>query len=312
MYEDKLVSIIIPVFNVENYLPCCLDSIMSSTYNNIQIVCINDGSTDSSLGVLQDYARKDGRIIIVDTKINKGQANARNRGLDLATGDYIAFVDSDDFIAPNFIEKMISSIDDSDVVVCNYSITNEMESRNVIMSESIEILSEQFWWEKYTTKNRIYFNVVWNKLYKRECFSNIRFTEGVIFEDTDIQHRLLENKTIKQINDILYYYRKRDNSTLTRGVDEKNIHRIEAMINRARYFYEKNWQKAKAMAICDATKYSYKLKRSIKENPDAQLRLRECTNDIKQLISFRDWFYFEDKIKCFYILYIDNLLNHGK
>lgn len=312
MHEDKLVSIIIPVYNVENYLPCCLNSILSSTYNNLQIICINDGSTDGSLGILQEYARKDSRIIIIDSKTNKGQAIARNKGLDLATGDYIAFVDSDDFVDPDFFKKMVLSIDDSDVIVCNYFVTNEMGNRNVVVSDSIEVLSERNWWEKYTLKNRLYFNVVWNKLYKRECFLNKRFTEDVIFEDTDIQHRLLENKTIKQISEILYFYRKRENSTLTRGVDENNIYRIVAMTNRAKYFNEKNWRRAKAMAICDAIKYSYKLKCSFGENSDAQLRLHDYTNDIKQLISFMDWLCFEDKLKCFYILYIDDLLKDKK
>ena len=102
------VSVIIPVFDTECYLPTCLDSILNQTLDNIEIICINDGSTDNSLEILKNYQKKDNRIKIIN-KDNEGQGVARNIGIDNAVGEYIAFVDSDDFIKEDMLEKLYES-----------------------------------------------------------------------------------------------------------------------------------------------------------------------------------------------------------
>ena len=108
------ISVIVPVYNVEPYLPQCLDSLIEQTFNDIEIICVNDGSTDGSLNVLNHYAAKDSRIKVID-KPNGGVSSARNRGLDAAQGEYISFVDGDDWLKQNAYEEIISAVDKRNV-----------------------------------------------------------------------------------------------------------------------------------------------------------------------------------------------------
>ena len=113
------VSVIIPVFNTEEYLPKCISSIINQTIKNIEIICVNDCSTDNSLKILQNFSKQDIRIRIVDLKENKGVSNARNTGIDLAQGEYIYFIDSDDWIDTNYLEEMLTKIKEvnSDIII---------------------------------------------------------------------------------------------------------------------------------------------------------------------------------------------------
>src|SRR5574344_49484 len=125
--ENKIsVSFIIPIFNTEKYLKQCLNSIISQTLSDIEIICINDGSTDNSLCILENFAKKDKRIKVINQK-NKGQSAARNKGITLAKGEYIAFVDSDDWAQPDMLEKMYNRAtqDDTDVTMASVTLHNE-------------------------------------------------------------------------------------------------------------------------------------------------------------------------------------------
>lgn len=130
-----LVSIIVPVYNVEEYLDQCLDSLTSQTLKNIEIICINDASTDSSLIKLQEWAKKDSRIIVIDSKINKKQGGARNLGIKRASGIYLGFVDSDDFVSNNMYEMLIrhSNGMKSDIVISSrYFVYKDNVSQEII------------------------------------------------------------------------------------------------------------------------------------------------------------------------------------
>lgn len=189
MNKEK-VSVIIPVYNVENYIHRCLNSVISQTYDNLEIILVDDGSTDDSGRICDEYKEKDGRVVVIH-KENGGQATARNLALDIATGDYIAFVDSDDYIEEDMFYSMMNEFiyNDVDIVVCGYK---EVDERRVIREEKAkdsgtfdgvavarDILQDKF--------PRSY---GWNKIFKRKLFNTIRFPANRIYEDLAILYRL--------------------------------------------------------------------------------------------------------------------------
>ena len=127
---DKLISVIIPVYNVEAYLARCLDSVLNNTYRNVEVICVNDGSTDGSLAILREYEARDPRIVVID-KENGGVSSARNAGLDRMSGDYVTFIDADDYVHPQYFGLMIEAIflSHTDCVFAGHkSISNEADA----------------------------------------------------------------------------------------------------------------------------------------------------------------------------------------
>lgn len=192
--SNKKISIIVPVYNVEKYLPKCLDSLVNQTYANIEIICVNDGSPDNSLQILEEYARKDERIKIINQQ-NQGVSVARNVGIDNATGDYILFVDADDWLDTKACEII------SEVFKENF----DLISFNVIYSDNRK---NMFGFEKNasTINNR----EMWSNCYNKHLLNkyNIRFPEGIkIAEDfVFLSQVLIYTNNIKLIQDYLYYY----------------------------------------------------------------------------------------------------------
>lgn len=214
--ENKCISIIIPVYNCEKYISRCLRSIINQTYKNLQIIVVNDGSTDNTLNICEDIARNDSRIEIY-SKENGGVSSARNLGLKKVKGDYISFVDADDFLEVNMFSKMIYSLKDEDLIVCNFYIVDEKGNKengksipNVILNKNetlIELLL-----------NRLIIGALWNKLFKKSILENVEFnTSYTIGEDLLFEFFAINNsKKIKFISDKLYnYYVNSNNVTST-------------------------------------------------------------------------------------------------
>lgn len=313
--NNDLISVIVPVYNVEEYLPKCLDSIIASTYQNLEIICINDASTDGSWEILQQYAEKDQRIVLINCPENGGQATARNKGLDIAKGAYIAFVDSDDYVAPTFFSERYNQIvtDHSDVAVCGVCVLEDPASRTeeTILSDKRK-LTEREWWELYRHKHTLVSNSVCNKLYKTDCFQGKRFSSGIIYEDTALQHKLLTGRVISVLPDILYFYQRRDNSTTTskQKYNRKCFIRVESLIERAAYFHDQQWTIAKAKALLDATKFLYHSIYDTEMEPDEAKRTgKDLRHRIRTMMSFRDWTTIEQKGQCFLILYMPGIYN---
>lgn len=224
---DKKVSIIVPVKNIERYLSKCLDTLINQTLKEIEIICVNDGSTDSSMEILKEYAKEDSRIIIIDNKESKGQAHARNRGLEVARGKYIGFVDGDDWVDVTMFEKLYNSAveGNTDITMCANYLYDEF-SRAVIKDNDYYNLTcfdstfDNEVFSHYDTKKFLLdINVVlWNKLYKREFMENInaRFIEDYIYEDLPFFFfTYLKARRVNLIRDSLYYYRiNRQGSTM--------------------------------------------------------------------------------------------------
>lgn len=208
------LSIIVPVYNVENYLPRCLDSILAQTMKDFEVICVNDGSKDSSLSILQDYATKDNRIKIVDQE-NQGLGCARNAGIERAVGEYLGFVDSDDFIAPEMYEELIKKADknNSDIVLSNvYLYYTNSGGTSVFRDEQFyEAMSRAEVFNAFEHPKIYQFIGVWDRIYRRSFIetNHLRNPEKRIYEDVLFTVQTLTYaKRISVVNSPFYYYRK--------------------------------------------------------------------------------------------------------
>ena len=232
-----LVSVIIPVFNVAPYLREGLDSVINQTYKNLQVLIVDDGSTDGSSAICDEY-RTDPRVKVIHQK-NGGLSNARNTGLDHTTGDYIAFLDPDDAFHPSFIEELLSAIDNADIALCRYSVhktdggmSSEGEKRGLKGSRGPRELitgpgAKAGTYDREDSLRMLVNGTincsVWNKLYRAELWSSSRFPDGYNFEDIDTMFRIIDLcKNITVIDPILYYHRQRPGS-ITQTLNWKNI-----------------------------------------------------------------------------------------
>ena len=226
MNKQPLISIIIPVYNTEKYLARCLDSVISQTVKDIEIIAVNDDSTDSSLSVLEEYTAKDPRIHVISVK-NGGVSRARNIALEKAKGEYIGFVDSDDYIDSKMFETMIgiAARSNADCVQCAFDVVGEdseavesrhdgevsiLEGRNAIVKSFFEGAIE---------------NSVWNKLYRCSNLSQIRFPEGWTFAEDFYFNAmsLLSCNRVALTDDVLYHYFLRDCSASHEKISDKHL-----------------------------------------------------------------------------------------
>lgn len=200
MCEEK-ISVIVPIYNAELYLDRCLKSIINNTYRNLEIICINDGSTDTSLNILESYKENDSRIIVISQE-NRGVSSARNKGLEIATGEYISFVDADDMIYPKFFTCLMSIMiePDADIVIGGYSRELKYGTEQKIVAES---LSRAQFMQRRDCKG-----FVWGRIYKKNIIT-IRFDEKSKIEDADFNAALIsinENLKIMYTRVPLYFY----------------------------------------------------------------------------------------------------------
>lgn len=220
------ISVIIPVYNTAQYLPQCLDSIINQTFNDIEIICINDGSTDTSLDILNEYSLKDHRIKIINQE-NNGQAVARNIGLDVAIGSYIYFVDSDDSIHEQTLEIMYSVAEKTECYIVATEDVNQL-SKNKANIKKYQLTDIKYNLHnnplRHLLNNVWSSSVIWNKLYKREALKDWRFIEGIYFEDWPFITCLFS--TINKYATIpysLYYYNDKNVSTVRSTFTSKKL-----------------------------------------------------------------------------------------
>ena len=219
--EHPTISIIVPVYRVEAYLRRCLDSLLVQTYPNLQIILVDDGSPDRCGTICDEYAAKDSRIAVIHQK-NQGISAARNAALDRAEGQWIGFVDSDDWIEPDMYEKLLQAVltHDADIAVCGATI--HIADREIPYGCTPETV-----WDRETTihqhiRNRDLHNEVWSKLWRRELFDELRFPVGVLFEDLALMWKLFHRaERVAVIPNALYHYRKNNSSiTMTHSLEK--------------------------------------------------------------------------------------------
>ena len=222
---EELISIIVPVYKVEKYINRCIDSIINQTYKNLEIILVDDGSPDNCGKICDKYAGSDSRIIVIH-KENGGLSDARNVAIDIATGKYIAFIDSDDYVDKQYIEYLYNILkkNNAELSICNF--------KEVYDKKIIEEVEEDFYEKNFTPEEAIetmlyqkeFDHSAWGKLYKKELFDNIRFPKGRIFEDFAIMYELIGNtKSICFGSKRKYFYYIRKDSIMNQKFNIKKM-----------------------------------------------------------------------------------------
>ena len=210
-----LISVIIPIYNVEEFLPDCLDSVLAQTYWNLEIILVNDGSPDNCGAICDQYAETDSRITVIH-KANGGLSDARNAGLDVCSGVLISFIDSDDMVLPDFIETMYENLKKYDADISMVSSFRSLADMEVISETDRTFFYEHY--EDFLIDEQVTEPLieVWKKLYKKEIWKGLRFPKGLKSEDTFVFPYVIFNRKIVYSERQLYYYRLNPNSIMAR------------------------------------------------------------------------------------------------
>lgn len=244
MQQNELISIIVPIYNVEKYLKRCIDSIVNQTYKKLEIILVDDGSTDKSSNICDNYAKEDNRIKVIHKK-NGGISETRNIGIENCQGKFIGFVDPDDYIGKDLYNILHHNLieSDSDISICNFK-TFEFESidfTNIIgyiQYNNIDALKELIFDKKITSH-------LWNKLYKKELFDSIKFPLNKIYEDLSVMYLLFyKSKKIVFSNSIQYGYYQRANSLCnSKSMNENKAKNYIEAVNSRYNFLKENCNK---------------------------------------------------------------------
>lgn len=231
------ISIIVPIYKVEQYLSRCIDSILNQTFQEFELILVNDGSPDNCGQICETYALKDERIKVIH-KENGGLSDARNAGLDICSGEYIGFIDSDDFIHPRMYERLYNVLRKSEALIaqCDFQYFKNIEeiSKNAVTNEfKIYDYKEAI---AGLIDNHLLVANVWNKLYHKSLFGNIRFPKGKIHEDEYVTYKLFYYaKKIARVEDKLYFYYNNSNGIMKNLNIEHKIHWIQAIEERGSF-----------------------------------------------------------------------------
>ena len=253
------ISVIVPVYNAEEYIEKCVSSIMNQTYKNLEIILINDGSTDNSGKMCDRYVKKDKRVVVLH-KDNGGISSVRNTGIELATGDYIAFVDADDWISEDAFEYLIKNAKKykADITCCrSYHVVKE---RKIFISDEKTYFFDKNEAITNLVSNEIIGNTVWRKLFKKKLFKGITFPINRTYEDIHVTHKLiLKANKITVLPDAKYFFR-RHNKSITKS--PKTIRKSSDIVyaNIVRYNdLSKQYPQLKELMMKNIIDYSIKL-----------------------------------------------------
>jgi glycosyltransferase involved in cell wall biosynthesis len=241
-YMNPKISIIVPVFNVEGFIHDCIESILDQTFKDFELILVNDGSIDRSGDICDDYSKKDQRIFVIH-KENRGQSSARNRGIDVAKGDYIGFIDSDDWVHRDMYKILYTKAIEieADITACNIIQYDKDATKHIYSNKKDDCL-----FDRNSAMNELYLNErltfsPCNKLYKRKLFKDIKFKEGYILEDMDFAYRIIHQANrIYYTGATLYNYRYNEKSTMRKTFSKKRLDEFEVRKNMYS-FYQKNY-----------------------------------------------------------------------
>ena len=306
--KQNLISIIVPVYNVENYLKECIDSILGQTYTNYELILVDDGSTDSSGIICDKYAEKNLNVSVVH-KVNGGLSSARNAGIEKANGDYYVFIDSDDVVHRDYLNEMmkIALQYQADIVACDFVCGEhcywEKQSENLDIRKGKEVI-------KRMNEQDVIVTVSWNKLYKSYFFDNLnlRYRNGKIHEDMFLIPELLDNcRTMVITSKKLYFYRQRANSIMNSQFSIKQLDILEALEYRIDFFKSKKYMdlyyhecESYARKLISLYKKieKYKSQEFINEKTEILSRIRKLVSNREIYIKFT----LKNKIKLFLLL----------
>lgn len=236
-----MVTVVIPVYNVEKYIERCIESIIAQTYTDIEIILVDDGSTDGSGKICDKYADLDSRIIVLHQK-NQGLSGARNAGIDIARGEYITFVDSDDFVHVQMIEILLNAIieDESQISICSYEVGSE--DSLFFADSTIRVHTKIYSGRELLLypPNNMAINIACAKLYNKKLFENVRYPVGKLHEDDFVTYKLLYGSAkVSLVMVDLYYYYQRENSITSQRVSIRNFSYLEAILQQAEFYKKK-------------------------------------------------------------------------
>ena len=243
-----MISVIVPVYKVEPWLGECVDSILGQTFRDFELILVDDGSPDNCPAICDEYARADSRVRVIH-KENGGLSSARNAGLDMARGEYISFVDSDDWIHPEMLETMVSKLrqTDSDMAICGVEsvytdgaspVAHPLTDAVLSQEEMVDNLATQAW----------YYIVAWNKVYRRKIFETLRYPEGYIHEDAAVIHRVIGACwRFVLIETPFYFYRQTSGSIMRQDISIQRSDNLTALADRLHYACQKKWENVSAI-----------------------------------------------------------------
>ena len=225
-----LVSVIIPVYNVAKYIRECLESVLNQSYENLEVIVVDDGSADGSGEICDEIAAADARVKVFHKKNGgPGPSSARNFGLKKAKGEFLTFVDSDDVVRKGYVERMARVMKDNDIVICGY---NDIVPEDRIMSGKTAT-------EKLLVKQDNLEVVVWGKLYRREVFEGIMYPDGEKYEDSLTAYKVLNNaRSVVYISESLYKYRKREGSIMSESEILERLKARQKAAKEAREYFK--------------------------------------------------------------------------
>lgn len=286
--ESNLISVIVPAYNIAEYLPRCLDSILNQTYSNLEVIVISDGSTDGTNDIIKEYAEKDSRVVPV-FKENSGVSDTRNKGLDIAKGDYIAFVDGDDYIESNMYEILLNNAieNDADISHCGYQMVfptrvdyyyntgkkviqdNKKGIRDIIVGDYVE-------------------PGIWNKLYRKSTIENVFMPVGIKINEDVLFNFYAFTKSKKSVYEDLplYHYILRKGSAATSKVNTNKLYDPIKVRKEILGYCLKNYDKElQSLSYTSYLNAVISLFRTIKNNKlkDEKSNAKKYKNDIKQI-----------------------------
>lgn len=282
------VSVIVPVYQVEQYLRQCLNSILNQTFKDIEVILVDDGSKDNSGKTCDEYALQDKRVKVIHQK-NMGLSDARNSGMNLMSGKYFMFVDSDDYVSEQMIEKLYirATETDADIVCCNFEYFWENNEKGSFSTKQKheELNSSEIFNHRKNEKNYGFWTVAWNKLYKSSFMNAFRFRSGKVHEDefwaNDIYQTDLKVVTVE---DSLYYYRQRHNSIVSVQNIRKEFDLIEAYQERIQIYLDQNMVLDQAYKVLIYSLEPLNKCRKLKKTEEDNNRYKQAVEKTKYLI----------------------------
>ena len=230
------ISVIVPIYNVEPYLHRCVDSILQQTYRDFELILVDDGSPDSCGVICDEYAAADARVKVIH-KSNGGLSDARNAGLEIAQGEYVAFVDSDDWVAPDYLEQLMTALIENAADISECEILRTEGEETISSGESGKSATfETVAAMEQLIHDGVFHQYVWNKLYRRSVIADIIFPKGKTNEDEFWTYRVFGNaKKVTKISNVLYFYFQRPGSIMGEAYSLKRLDALEAKIQRQAY-----------------------------------------------------------------------------
>ena len=309
--REMFVSIIVPVYNVEQYLKECIESILAQTWKNFEVILVDDGSTDSSGKICDEYSQKKEFISVIHKK-NGGLSSARNAGIDVAQGDYLAFIDSDDVVHPRYLSELVAIVkrEKADLAACNFYVGSLCRWKNSSEVKYDIRCNEDVL--KKMNDNDVVVTVAWNKLYHAKFFREygLRYPVGKIHEDMFLTPQILYyTKKMVITNEQLYFYRQRENSIMNSSFSIKQLDALDAIEFRIELFQHWNKQYLQASEYESYIRKSNELYKKMKEEEtdlyiEAQEKIKTKMKDFrnkKSIFNMLSWKY-RIKLMAFLIM----------